>query len=755
MMRKLQILSLICLFGFAFCLTNGFADNGAPAGLDNGFAIPEGSFDVPTADGAAYIQGTPEFQRGPDRIIGTRDFEKMRDLPPESRDYQLGTKVGWFVIQHRSNPNRVWICTGFLVGPDLFMTNHHCIHDDFGLLPIAGARIYMDYYQDRDVDPTRGGITARVTEILRMDGPKDYALLKLDRPIGNTYGWLELDTTTRPNSSQSVKLMSHPDGRSKEIVRRNSQIVNIPAGHPLQNVPFALAYLADSEGGSSGSPVFLRDGTSVIGIHHTAWTRFGVPQFNAGTLMSHIVPEIQQWLPRGNISDLVVDAPRVNKTGLRPGESFTLSATVRNQGGADASPTLLRAYRSADSIITTADVEVGIAFVETLTPLGGTETVNVTLSAPTTLGTYYYGACVDAVDTEGNINNNCSTSVTLTVSTAPPTAPITFNPPTIADQTFTVNTFITPLQLPAATGGTPRYTYTLSPIPDGLYFELATRFLIGTPTTVGTTNATYIATDAAGASAALNFTIEVVSGDIPADPLDVNSDGQVNVIDLAIVALFYGTQVPAGVSFPADVNADGVVNLSDLMAVAQGIDAAGGNAGINALSQEEMEAALVAAAEQAAALDVIAEAPMRRHTQVLPRGVAYNNVADALAEARSIGHSVPAVLEGLLQLLTEMAAMPEATALLPNYPNPFNPETWIPYHLAKAANVTLTIYDVRGSVVRELRLGHQPAGVYESRGRAVYWDGKNQIGEKVASGLYFYTLTAGDFTATRKLLIAK
>ena len=754
-MRKLQILSLICLFGFAFCLTNGFADNGAPAGLDNGFAIPEGSFDVPTADGAAYIQGTPEFQRVPDFIIGAPDFEKMRDLPTDSQDYQLGRRVGWFVVPQRDNPDRFWICTGFLVGPDLFMTNHHCLHDEIGLLPLEGAAILMDYYQEPDVDPTRGGITARVSGILRMDVLKDYALLRLDRPIGNTYGWLDLDTTTRPNSSQSVKLMSHNDGRSKEIVRRNSQIVDIPPDHPLINFPFVLTYLADSEGGSSGSPVFLRDGTGVIAIHHSAWTRFGVPQFNAGTLMSHIVPEIQRWLPSRNTSDLVVDAPRVNKTNLRPGESFTLSATVRNLGGIAASPTILRVYQSADSRITTADVQIGIAFVEALTPLGGTEAVNVTLSAPTALGTYYYGACVDAVDTEGNISNNCSTSVQLTVSTTPPTAPITFNPPTIADQTFTVNTFITPLQLPAVTGGTPPYTYRLSPIPNGLYFELATRMLIGTPTTVGTTHATYIATDATRASATLNFTIEVIEDVISADPLDVNSDGQVNVIDLAIVALFYGTQVTAGVSFPADVTADGVVNLSDLVAVAQGIDAAGGNVGINALSQEEMEAALVAAAEQAAALDVIAEAPMRRHAQVLPSGVAYNNVADALAEAGHLGHSVPAVLEGLLQLLTEMAAMPEATALLPNYPNPFNPETWIPYHLAKAAEVTLTLYDVRGSVVRELMLGHQPAGVYESRGRAVYWDGKNQIGEKVASGLYFYTLTAGDFTATRKLLIAK
>ena len=99
--------------------------------------------------------------------------------------------------------------------------------------------------------------------------------------------------------------------------------------------------------------------------------------------------------------------------------------------------------------------------------------------------------------------------------------------------------------------------------------------------------------------------------------------------------------------------------------------------------------------------------------------------------------------------------LPDTTALLSNYPNPFNPETWIPYQLAKPAEVTLTIYDVRGVVVRELKLGHQPAGVYHSRSRAIYWDGRNGIGERVASGLYFYTFTAGDFTATHKLLIRK
>lgn len=98
---------------------------------------------------------------------------------------------------------------------------------------------------------------------------------------------------------------------------------------------------------------------------------------------------------------------------------------------------------------------------------------------------------------------------------------------------------------------------------------------------------------------------------------------------------------------------------------------------------------------------------------------------------------------------------PDVTHLLTNYPNPFNPETWIPYQLAKPADVTLTIYAVNGEVVQRLALGYQDAGVYQSPSRAAYWDGRNASGESVASGIYFYTLTAGDFISTRKMLIQK
>ena len=98
---------------------------------------------------------------------------------------------------------------------------------------------------------------------------------------------------------------------------------------------------------------------------------------------------------------------------------------------------------------------------------------------------------------------------------------------------------------------------------------------------------------------------------------------------------------------------------------------------------------------------------------------------------------------------------PTETHLAQNFPNPFNPETWIPYQIAEAAEVTIQIYDVSGHIVRTLNLGAKPAGFYMTRGTAAYWDGRNNAGERVSSGVYFYTLQTKDFTATRKLLIAK
>ena len=200
---------------------------------------------------------------------------------------------------------------------------------------------------------------------------------------------------------------------------------------------------------------------------------------------------------------------------------------------------------------------------------------------------------------------------------------------------------------------------------------------------------------------------------------DVNGDGVVNIEDLVIVAEEYGQEGDN----VADVNGDEIVDIKDLILVAEAIDEA---------------AAAPTALTQVRSISTV-EQRQEWLTEVKAR------------QKRAVSHQRGlALLERLFTL-----ASPKKTMLLPNYPNPFNPETWIPYHLSKETEVVLTIHDVRGVSVRALRLGHQSAGIYESRGRAAYWDGKNQIGEPVASGLYFYTLTTGEFTATRKLLIVK
>ena len=200
---------------------------------------------------------------------------------------------------------------------------------------------------------------------------------------------------------------------------------------------------------------------------------------------------------------------------------------------------------------------------------------------------------------------------------------------------------------------------------------------------------------------------------------DVNGDGIVNIADLVLAASNLGKTGQNA----ADVNGDGVVNIADLVLVA-------------------------------GALGTSAAAPSL-HPQALEMLTA-TEVKQWLSAAQDLNLTDTTLQRGILflqQLL--MALTPKETALLPNFPNPFNPETWIPYHLSKDADVTLHIYAVNGRLVRTLTLGHQPAGMYQSRSRAAYWDGKNEFGEKVASGLYFYRLTAGDFTATRKMLIRK
>ena len=125
------------------------------------------------------------------------------------------------------------------------------------------------------------------------------------------------------------------------------------------------------------------------------------------------------------------------------------------------------------------------------------------------------------------------------------------------------------------------------------------------------------------------------------------------------------------------------------------------------------------------------------------------------SQTRSFKVTPEDLANAVLSVKLDSIGQPTQKQLLQNYPNPFNPETWIPYQLSEDSPVSVSIYDSTGKVVRTLSLGLQSAGFYNSRERAAYWDGKNAVGEPVATGVYFYTLTAGDFSATRKMLIRK
>ena len=200
---------------------------------------------------------------------------------------------------------------------------------------------------------------------------------------------------------------------------------------------------------------------------------------------------------------------------------------------------------------------------------------------------------------------------------------------------------------------------------------------------------------------------------------DVNGNGVVNIFDLALVGLQLGQMGEND----ADVNGDGVVDITDLVQVAGAIG----------------------------------------DTTAAPAGhpLALTNLTPAdvegwLTQAQGLDLTDIRTQKGILFLEQLLASLvPQETALLANYPNPFNPETWIPYQLARDADVTLTVYDMKGTPVRQFNLGYQPAGYYTGRTKAAYWDGRNEIGESVASGVYFYQLQAGDYTDLRRMVILK
>lgn len=151
--------------------------------------------------------------------------------------------------------------------------------------------------------------------------------------------------------------------------------------------------------------------------------------------------------------------------------------------------------------------------------------------------------------------------------------------------------------------------------------------------------------------------------------------------------------------------------------------------------------------------------PLRITTlKAIDKGQTLSYAAESRAtlESDTSLHKLKGTEETLAPMLIPLASgVPKETRLVSNFPNPFNPETWMPYQLAEDARVIVQIYNSSGSPVRTLSVGFKPAGSYLTRERAAHWDGRNQFGEFVSSGVYFYHLQAEDFSATKKMLILK
>ncbi|MBM3243043.1 T9SS type A sorting domain-containing protein, partial [Candidatus Poribacteria bacterium] len=213
---------------------------------------------------------------------------------------------------------------------------------------------------------------------------------------------------------------------------------------------------------------------------------------------------------------------------------------------------------------------------------------------------------------------------------------------------------------------------------------------------------------------------------------DVNYDGRINTVDVLLtLQIVVGLISPTSEqSCAADINSDGKVRSNDAILI---FNKAIGSAAPGLMTQFPTQETPTLTLED--------------ENQLLAKIIAE-------LEKTSLTTEQQYVLEQLKQLIG-WQSLPGHTTLLQNYPNPFNPETWIPFQLAQDAPVTISIYNANGQMIRTISLGNKKAGIYITKEKAAYWDGRDSFGQKAPSGVYFYTIQAGEFKATRKMVILK
>ncbi|MYC75703.1 T9SS type A sorting domain-containing protein [Candidatus Poribacteria bacterium] len=228
----------------------------------------------------------------------------------------------------------------------------------------------------------------------------------------------------------------------------------------------------------------------------------------------------------------------------------------------------------------------------------------------------------------------------------------------------------------------------------------------------------------------VNRVLKVVESDAVVFSADVNQDGRVDTLDFIFVIGHFGEKSPTHLRI--DINKDGEINILDLVWIVRSVRNNQASAG-SPSHQLGMDASLSLSEADIGVLSAF-----------------YEKIEEIPANATH-----KALVRQFLKEVLIAVEHPLDTRLHANYPNPFNPETWIPYQLATDTDVCITIYNAQGVGIRTLQLGQQSAGYYTDRERAAYWDGRNELGERVVSGIYFYQLETDTTSALRKMVILK
>ena len=236
-------------------------------------------------------------------------------------------------------------------------------------------------------------------------------------------------------------------------------------------------------------------------------------------------------------------------------------------------------------------------------------------------------------------------------------------------------------------------------------------------------------------------------------PGDTNRDGNVNVFDILPVGRFWGLtgelrrkgnsswRLQPAISWSnkqatyADANGDGVINLDDVFT-------------INDNWKKIVDGGIALPVPNSPIQSQFSDSEMIEIYEKMYFGL--KNRSREIGAGSELAVALRKIIDQL-----RMQSIPTVTKLLNNYPNPFNPETWIPFQLAEPQEVSIAIYDLKGRKVRGLDLGYKKAGYYLSRAKAAYWDGRSDWGELIASGIYFYRIKAGNFSGQKRLIILK